>query len=229
MGPRLSNCNLFPVDRNFKIKFTSCCDKRQRPSISPFLRSRRPLELLPRRKLLQGSEERGTRPSSPVSFPETLHLNPSWLKDAMHRHTEEGLSQAKAKGSKMIGQRKPGRTPSILVIQRTSKSQISLFLFLSLSLSLSFSLPLHPTPEPACALLSPYLPSLFYLFITCACDFSTPVFSLFSLNKHLFASLPSVSLPNSFSKRDKFLGTYSNWLGFCILTQETPENKSIHQ
>ena len=48
---------------------------------------------------------------------------------------------------------------------------------------------------------------------------------LLSLNNYLIASLPSVSLPNSFSKGTKFWGPTSKGLGFSILTQ-APENKN---
>ena len=53
-------------------------------------------------------------------------------------------------------------------------------LLFSLLVFLSLHLPLSPTPEPAC--VSPHLSFLF------------------SLNNHLFASLPSISLLNSFSR-----------------------------
>ena len=73
MSPRLSNCNLFPVDRYVKIKITSGARKEEldpawikETTYFSFLRSRRPLELHTYRKAPQRSKK-GVTPDHTTS------------------------------------------------------------------------------------------------------------------------------------------------------------------
>ena len=77
MGPRLSNCNVSPVDRYFKIKIgrskeelCSAWIKDRDHLFFSFLRSKRLLGLHIRRKVRQGSEKGGAPDhSTPCQLP----------------------------------------------------------------------------------------------------------------------------------------------------------------
>ena len=158
MGLRLSNCNLFPVNRYFKKKIYSRGKQKLCPAwikerdYFSFLRSKRPLEqdYTFAESFLRGQrrKEHQTIIAHPVNFPETLAAE-SILGGTCGCAQRRAVSQAKcgpkARRSKMIGQRKPRGLPhtSDLNHLQSSGHSLPLLLFLSVSISLS-PLPLSP-------------------------------------------------------------------------------------
>ena len=163
---------------NFKIKVASCLDKKERSSISHSWGQ----GTTHSQKDSLGQKRRAADHGTSCQLP----------RGPGARILPEGraLSQAKARWSKTIGQRKPeGLLPPPHKWFKPPPKHM--FLSSSLALSVSFSLPFHPYPwQPALC-----------LYFLC-----TYLFTLLSLNKHLIVSLASVSLMNSSSKRTKSWG-----------------------
>ena len=101
---------------------------------------------------------------------------------------------------------------------------LPLLLFLSVCLSLFLS-----TPQLTCACA--FSIPIFFLLPPkkpCLCFFHTYLFSPLYLNKHLFVSLPSVSLLNSFSKGTKSWGPTSCSYGSAFLSNSHQRTKQFH-
>ena len=88
----------------------------------------------------------------------------------------------------------------------------------ALSLSVCLSVCLPPTPPPF--LSPPRLPP------EPACAFSTPIFSLFTFNKH-FICLTSLSLCRILSPQGQVLETYDKCFGFSVLAPQPPKNTGL--